>query len=265
MKKFLLLMVCALIASNINAQLTTGEPSAKKIRTGNRPEAGNFGIYMGITSDMFKGWTDGDIKVSSLPLINLKYMATDRMEVRLGMEFAKTREKIKGDEIIDIEDYKTENLSASVVESSNIFYPGFAYHFAPINILDVYVGAELPIGWSKNVSTMEAGSDKSSVKKSSFDIGLGAFIGLQAFVADLPFAIGFEYGISSMFQTGLKYKQETVLDGEKQVVYTASVDDLPKLAEGGSISGNEVFDSLKAKKGEIGHQFRVTLTYYFGK
>lgn len=240
-----------------NAQLSTVEPSAKKFKGGNRVEAGDFGLYMGLTSDMFKGWCDGGMKVTALPLINFKYMMTDRMEFRLGFEFYKQRTKYSGDAYID--EIVTMDDMAKQLDSKNYFYPGFAYHFTPKNLFDVYVGAELPFGWSKNVVESELGVMYSSTKKSSFDIGLGAFIGLQAYIADLPLAVGFEYGISSLFQTGLKYKNESVDQaGRKTVVYTKD----PYIFN--DYQGTE-YESLTAKKGEIGQQFRVTFTYYFKK
>lgn len=252
----LMLLAIAFSTAVTNAQLSTVEPSAKKFKGGNRAEAGDFGLYMGLTSDMFKGWFDGGLKVTALPLLNFKYMATDNWEVRLGFEFYKQRTKYKGDAIVDSETVRSD--LSSQVESRNYFYPGFAYHFTPKNLLDVYVGAELPFGWSKNSNNNEMGKSSYSIKKTSFDIGLGAFIGLQAYIADLPFAIGVEYGISSLFQTGLKYKNESVdEEGNKKVFYTKD----PEIFG----ESSEKYENLKAKKGEIGQQFRITFTYYFKK
>ena len=70
------------------AQITTGESSAQVIRTGNRAEAGNFGLYLGATADMFKNLISvGDAEFKALPLINFKYMANDNLELRLGLEW----------------------------------------------------------------------------------------------------------------------------------------------------------------------------------
>lgn len=250
----LVILAIAFSTSQVNAQLTTVEPSAKKIKGGNRVEAGDFGIYMGLTSDMFKGWFDKGLKITALPLVNFKYMATDRMEVRLGAEFYKESTKASGDKLID--DTTSEPNSSSSIDSRNYFYPGFAYHFTPKNLLDVYVGAEMPIGWSRDSDkTLDANVSKSATK-ASFDIGLGAFVGLQAYIADLPFAIGVEYGISGLFQTCLKYKYEMIdADSQKTIYYTKD----PAVFQ----SNTDIYSDLKAKKGEVGQQFRVTFTYYF--
>ncbi len=253
MKTKLTLLVFMFLAGigNAGAQITEGVPSAKKIRVGNRPVEGNFGLYMGASSNMLKGIFDENIKISALPLINLKYMATDQFELRLGVEFYETSERLKGD-------YTDGDGSvfSRVGESNGLLSPGIAYHFSKSNIFDVYVGAELPLGWdgSFSKSKYESGDNYSSkISKNAFQIGLGAFIGLQVFVANLPLALGVEYGISSRFDAGLKYKNEITENGKTQTYYTSEL----------SESYKDEFDKLKAKKGTIGNQVRLTLSYYF--
>lgn len=279
MKKIFLTAVLALcVGMSATAQISTGEPTAKKIRTGNRPQAGDFGLYLGMTSNMFKNLADNDIKMDPLPLINLKYMITDNWEARVGLEFYRTRETLKTE--IETDGYEgkyegndntyTLKGKEKFVESQNHINPGIAYHFNSKNILDVYMGAEATIGWSRNslyhdYSKLEGTEVKegyNNTRKASFQMGAGAFIGLQAFIADLPLAIGVEYGISTLFDTHLRYKNESQYgDGDEMVTYTPSMDDLPNLKAHG-IGGGE-YDGLKANKGKIGNQFRITLSYYF--
>ncbi len=254
------IIVCALMAMGLclpsMAQITEGVPTAKTIRTGNRVKKGDFGIYMGVSSNMFKDMFDKDVKFDNpLPLVNLKYMVTDRVEARLGLQFSKTREKLSGDVYTDIEHNKTVDYSNKYVKSTNLFQPGIAYHFSRSNILDVYAGAELPFGWSRDVLYDGSYDDNDSyMKKGAFNIGLGAFIGLQAYIGDLPLALGVEYGISSMADLGCKYK---VKEGDTEY----QVPDYNALKNMGNQVGR--FDGLKARKGQIGNQFRVTLTYFF--
>lgn len=241
------------------AQITTGKPSSKVIRTGNRAQAGDFGLYVGATSNMFKDMFDKDVKLEALPLINFKYMTSNQFETRIGIEIYKSSERLKGDMLIAGEEGdKTTALSDKYAKSQAMIYPGIAYHFSKRNLLDVYVGAELPLGWSSDRRLSEGDDMSNSVTKSSFVIGLGAFIGLQAYIANLPLAIGVEYGLSSRFDAGLKYKYESTAEGETQTYYA------PDLSAFKNLQTNaERFDKLKAKKGEIGSQFRLTLTYYF--
>ena len=222
------------------AQITTGESSSQVVRTGNRAEAGDFGLYLGATSDMFKNIVDG-FDVQALPLLNFKYMISDKLEARLGLEWwtAADGNKAKGE--LNDEDFKTKKRNKY---TDKYLYPGIAYHFSKSNILDVYVGAELPIGWEKTVTANFADYggkdydvDTKEIKR-EFNIGLGAFVGMQAYVANLPLAIGVEYGISSL----------KTISSSKFI--TAEEQDYkdPKVS-------NNTW--------KVGQQARLTLTYFF--
>lgn len=245
-------VVLLLSTAFASAQLTMADPIAGKIKGGNRAESGNFGLYMGVTSNMFSGWANSDVDVTALPLINFKYMVTDRFEARLGLELYKQKNKVSS-EVEMKEDNSTIEGASKTVESRNYFYPGIAYHFAPKNILDIYVGAELPIGWCRDYYNEEVGKTTTQSSKTTFDIGVGAFVGLQAYIADLPIALGVEYGLSALLNAGLKYKN-TIIDaeGKKTTYYTDA-------AKEGR------YDEYNATKSNIGSQFRLTFTYYFGK
>lgn len=275
-KFVLFLILLSLGGYNLSyAQITTGKPTSKVIRSGNRAQAGDFGIYLGATSDMLQAF-DKDVTFTALPLINLKYMVTDQFEARIGLELYKTSKSFKGDAIRPDLNNPGENvtvpLSYKNASSNAMLYPGIAYHFSKRNLLDVYVGAELPLGWTSetlNGNTLDQGEvggnlgyviGESSKTKRAFVIGLGAFIGIQAYIADLPLALGAEFGISSRFDTGLKYKNVYTQGGETQTYYSPDLD----FSEGESAEGiNYDYSKLKAKTGEIGGQVRLTLTYYF--
>lgn len=245
MKKFFSFVAAVLLAVPTFAQISDAKPTSHTLKTGNRPVKGTYGLYMGVTSDMFKDWSDNNISVSSLPIINFKYMQTDNIELRLGFEFSKNKTVTKG-ELSDT-DVKSKKVNAS-----NTFTPGFAYHFSPKNILDVYAGAELPIGWTRDKVYNESGDDYSSVKHGAFNIGLGGFIGLQAFIGHLPLALGVEYGLSAKLDLGDTYRYAVKSSGSKN----EWVSDTP--------SGPR-FDKLKKRDGAWGSQFRITLSYYFNK
>lgn len=212
-------MLCAGLLGH--AQITTGESSSRVIRTGNRAEEGDFGLYLGGTTTIFKNF-DNLENFDFLPLINVKYMFTDQVEGRVGIEWWK--EKSTTDDDGD------ESIRS---ESSMLFYPGIAYHFSKSNLLDVYVGAELPFGWG--AKKIEYDDDES--RASFFRLGVGAFIGLQAYVANLPVAIGVEYGLSTLYNgvsDGYLYKD-----------------------------GMSIKEHIDNSKWNLGHQARVTLTYFF--
>lgn len=213
-----------------NAQITTGESSSKVIRTGNRAKAGNFGIYLGATSDIFKNLGDnGPEHFEALPLINLKYMKSDALEYRLGFEWWKKSDSQKYDG--GQKDYETNNS-----ETSFMFYPGIAYHFSNKNLLDVYVGGEVPFGFgSKSFE-----NDDYDASAGHFRFGLGAFIGLQAYIGNLPLALGLEYGVSTQYNK--------VSDGSMTQ---------DKMTIG------EIHEDLSESKWRLGQQLRLTLSYYF--
>lgn len=228
-KVFLLLALCVSVLT-VNAQITTGESSSKVIRTGNRAKAGNFGIYFGATSDIFKNiGNNGPEHFEALPLINLKYMQSDNLEYRLGFEWWKKSDSSE----MDVEGNDGEMKNS---ESSYMFYPGLAYHFSNKNLLDVYVGGELPIGFAGK--SYEYGDTDESA--SHFRIGLGAFIGLQAYIGNLPLALGVEYGVSTQYN---------------------KVSDGSMTQDGMTI--DEISEDLKESKFRLGQQFRLTLSYYF--
>ncbi len=245
-------------------QLSTRESIPSVIHMGTRPEAGNFGIFIGPSISEIKDMVDKGIRWKGLPLVNFKYYIKDRLEVRLGLQFSKTREKSDGDLLNISNDYFEEeegempdeevgNTSVKVIDmnSYNRLTPGIAYHFSPQNIVDVYVGANVPLGWDRYKSVHNEGDIKNEVSQNVFVVGVGGFIGLQWFVADLPVALGFEYGFYGLSQSGMKYKH-VVSDGEtSQTYYTKDEND------------GVLYDNLKHSKFDFGTDLRITLSYYF--
>lgn len=221
-----------------NAQITTGESTSQVIRTGNRAKAGNFGIYFGATTEMFKNIANGGPQhFEALPLINLKYMQTDNLEFRLGFEWYKKSDTNK-------DEFEGGESKATEKESSFMFYPGLAYHFNNRNLLDVYVGGDLPFGFgskgSKSELSREGEDSDDELTAKEFKIGLGAFIGLQAYIANLPLAIGMEYGVNCLYHH--------VGDG------TLTQDGMTIDAPMEDHTNNQF---------KLGHQVRFTLSYYF--
>ena len=227
-KKIILSFLAILFVIPSMAQLSEGEPNSTTIpRTGNRPRHGNWGMYIGgsvrqvmdlvdaIKDDSYNGW--------GLPLLNLKYYVTDRWEVRCGFEFASKSSSLT------LKQDESENgpLTKAYKQDSQHFarfFPGFAYHFNTKNILDVYMGANMPIGYDTHKSYREGKAEgiKTSerVLDGTFVIGGGVFIGLQCFIADLPLSIGVETGFSGVIRSGGQPKITTNDGTTKQTIYT---------------------------------------------
>ena len=239
------------LATMADAQISTGETSSKVIRTGNRAQAGNFGIYLGATSEIFKSIGESGTKFSAIPLINLKYMKTDQLEYRLGFEWY---DKYTSENTFSGEDDEVK-FSETSSESKFMFYPGVAYHFSPKNLLDVYVGAEVPIGFGTvgNHTFLDGleGEEAEGVETRTghtakvFRMGVGAFIGLQAYIANLPIALGVEYGVSTLYN---HFYQGTF---EKDGYFLSEID------------ASSIDTQRSATKWKLGNQVRVTLSYYF--
>lgn len=237
MKKFLLILTVCLGGSLMSqAQISTGENTAQTIRTGNRAEMGDFGLYLGATSNMFQSIGDENTKFSALPLLNFKYMVTDKVEARVGFEWwSKTTTE------------KSDEGSADAMQSDRntniMFYPGIAYHFNRSNILDVYVGAELPIGGGGMASKVKYDDNEikdATITSTRFDIGIGGFIGLQAYICNLPLAVGLEYG----FNFRNSHVGNGVLSADEFTIQSPMKDH----------SSNRFV---------LGNQARFTITYFF--
>jgi hypothetical protein len=249
------LFVALMAVSTAFAQISTGEPNSSVIpRTGNRPQAGDFGLYLGASvtqiMDLVKLNKDNDFKDNifwALPAINLKYYFTNNWEGRIGFQFAceGTTEKYTPEDADWIKNKSDVNYTR--------FLPGVAYHFNTKNILDVYLGAQLPIGF--NVASSKSSTDGYSItnKNNKFVIGAGIFFGLQFFVADLPFAIGIETGYSGIasFSGG----DRTIVNDDGDVTITY------RPVAGGSIP----VEKSSYMAGHWGADAAITFTYYFNK
>lgn len=264
MKKFTLLksvlfvaLLCVMTLPQAFAQISDGNPTFRTIRTGNRPQEGTFGIYLGVSASQIQAISDNKLEWSGIPIINFKYFSSENLEWRLSFVANNTTNKnLKG--TIEYQDEKI-NVREKARDGGIYLTPGVAYHFNSKNIFDVYVGGALPFGYGyDNLVYKVNDKNNGTSKRSSFDLGLEGFIGIQCFVADLPLALGFEYGFSGMIHFGQKYKN-TVLDsdGNEQVFYTTEkpngTEDLVE------------YTKLSNKNGRFGSDFRVTISYYFNK
>ncbi len=266
-KSFLTLLVVLMGIGTAFAQISTGEPNSSVIpRTGNRPQGGDFGLYLGASvtqiMDLVKlnekiGEGDDRAVYWALPAFNLKYYTSDNFEIRCGFEFA-------AQSVSDKTAYlKTEAGQRSTASNRNFtrFLPGFAYHFNTKNILDVYVGAQVPIGFNttdiNTISIQDSKKQQNRFHQGEFVIGGGVFFGLQVFVADLPFAIGIETGYSGQALLGNGVGKTTIIDDGKKYVYKGQIEGmteqklLPELKSSSHMEGTWHADAA------------ITFTYYF--
>jgi hypothetical protein len=255
------------------AQLSDRVNNPSKFKTGTRPIAGNMGFYLGISSEDIKTWlakedsttqdsTEEVIK-SIIPLVSLKYYINDDLVFRIGIKASK--EKTVRDGKIDPA-VNGGNLTSKTdirVTSETYFSPAIEKHFLNSNLLDAYVVGTLPIGYIKEKVVDSWHNDlgdfqESTMTKNSLAYGLEGHIGLQAFIADLPLALGLELGISGIGYRGEKYKNvvNSSIGGvtTDQKYYTWKDD--PQ---------NLKYSSLKSNSFDTNGSIRLTLSYYFSK
>ncbi len=256
MRKLLTFTVAMFITFGLSAQLSTRENVPSVLRYGTRPQAGNYGLFIGPSVfgiiDLIK--TTGSVGANTfmlgLPMVNFKYYKTDDLEIRLGIQMANEKTKLVGepDTSLAVVGNQKELLSESVFRLT----PAFAKHFGKQNMLDVYMGLGLVLGRNGYKDELEV-DDKNSraISQGVLVGGFSYIIGLQAFIADLPVAIGLEYGISALGHYGLQYKVTEVNAGTEQIYYLANLGDLHQ------------YKSLKHKNFFLGNDLRITLSYYF--
>ena len=265
-------MLVFLTASFTNAQISQGDPTATTIKTGNRPDAGTFGLYFGGALLLH-----GE-KPYFMPSINLKYFASKKLEIRASLDVYSNSYSYSGRAIgagIYDDDKQLYKLSkggtfGGALSSHFTLAPGFAYHFSNSNILDVYVGAEVPLGIRSYSNTSVASGDNApggnattNITATPFHLGLNALIGLQAFIGNLPLAIGFEYGLGLGADLGYKYKVVSV-EGDNKATYYVDGSAMQTVAGVNALDNAATkFANLSSSQAEIDHFFRVTLSYYF--
>lgn len=257
------LVAMLLVVSSAMAQISTGEPYSSVIpRTGNRPQQGDWGLYIGASATQIMDLVNYNQEVNSsldfldrssvfwaIPIVNIKYYVRDSWELRCGFEFACQTES---QTLKLANDTKTIGTSKLKTESNfTRFLPGFAYHFNTSNILDVYMGAQMPLGWEVSMTKNNSNdamnnSELRKTRMGTFVIGGGVFVGLQVFVADLPFAIGVEGGYSGMARLGGVAKTTHTVDNKTQVF----------------VDGQQVSSATKAFA-NWGADAAITFSYYF--
>jgi hypothetical protein len=229
-------------------------------KTGTRPQKGDIGLWVGPSIMEFIQMADNNINWRGMPLLNLKFYFSDKTVFRLGLQIYNKSQGLKAKETIAPIDSTDVKLSKS--KTYFMINPGIEYHFTPKNICDVYLGANIPIGANTNMekNSYTFGKDKvyHNVSQNQFLLGIGAFVGLQFFIADLPIAIGLEGGLSGLGKFGgpTKHVYNELNEKntyEKKIYYEYNDEDF----------GNWEAKKISSNKFEFGYDFRITFSYYF--
>ncbi len=284
-KSFYAFLIVILGVNFTYAQLSDRVNSPSTFKIGTRPVAGNWGVVFAPTLQDFSDISsriDGKDSTNSanvLPIIALRMYKSDNLVLRIGIRSKTKNLKIGGTVLAPTTggNYITE-LKYQRRNAELYITPGAEYHFSKSNILDVYVGACIPLGYFKeNQTDYMRESDLtgfySSVERKRFGLAYGfeGFIGIQAFVADLPFSIGLELGSTGLGKLGKKWKVDSysVAGGvaTTQSYYTTNLDanDVIDPTIVGAAVQVEQFSKLTAKSFYVDGMARLTLSYYFVK
>ena len=286
MKKLIYAFLFLILGVNFSfAQLSDRVNSPSTFKIGTRPVAGNWGVTFAPTFQDFSDIAnriDGNDTTNVknvLPIIAIRMYKSDNFVVRIGIRSKTSNLKISGTVVPPI--VGTGYLTDLKYQRRNAeFYltPGAEYHFSKSNILDVYLGACIPLGYFKENETdymrmSDLTTDYTSKERKRFGLAYGfeGFVGIQAFVADLPFSIGLELGTVGLGKTGKKWKVDSysVTGGvvTTQSYYTLNLDDNDKIDPTvvGGLVQIENFTKLTAKSFYVDGMARITLSYYFNK
>jgi hypothetical protein len=265
MKKllFFVLLLLAIGSAQVFSQLSDRVNSPSTFKVGTRPVMGNYGLFFGLAYNELAYWFDHDIDYNGIPIVSIKYYRTDNNVWRIGFQTSTTNEILKGkiDPLINggtLEERK-------MVDNTSRFtaYPGYEHHFTGNNLLDVYMGTVIPFGWDRrryvdNDSYNNGDYNEYSLTRTSLTYGLEGFVGVQAFVADLPLAIGADFGAALLGHAFDRYKHRisseigTLITD--QVYYTVNED-------GSGIK----YETLSRRDFQLQGNIRITLTYFFKK
>ena len=175
---------------------------------------------LGLTNDTVAGL---DIRNSLNPgdLLTFKYYNTNSVAYRIGIRLYKDSEKFKGESDsltqiihnpnVPISGPFITNKERKVSSREYNLVPGIEKHYNASNFFDVYAGADLYLGFKRDVSIdneeySNGDQNKEKMTTSSTVVGLGGVVGFNVFIAHLPISIGLEYGWNAKWTKGGKTK-----------------------------------------------------------
>lgn len=257
-----------MISQNAEAQLSDRVNNPTTFKVGTRPIQGNLGVAVGVGRSDLEGWfdlgseDDADERVfESLPLMTLKYYLADDFVFSCGIKGEMSRKVFKGDVDPELNDLGVSAKNTKTIESEFMLVPGAEKHFMNSNILDVFVVGRLPLGMVTDIDVANVDFDNENYtynehKRRSLLVGLDFALGVNMFIADLPFAIGLEAGIA-----GYGYMNNKTKHIEKYSVNGVSGDQEYYTVDGDDIK----YSSLKSRTFELEPNYRFSLSYFFKK
>lgn len=225
MKKVLTSLLFAALTLPGFAQLSTRTNDALNEPLGARPQAGAMALTFGLD---LGGLFGGDSTVASLDNSNnlasgnpltFRYYNTNDVVYRAGIRLYKSSEKFTGSTDSTTQangggqDFTLTDREYRSSMREYVLIPGIEKHFSAANIFDVYIGGDLYLGFRKdmtidNTERSNGDFDKLTQKTGSAVIGLGGVVGFNVPIAQLPIALGLEYGWNAKWTKGGKTQNE---------------------------------------------------------
>lgn len=253
-KNKLILVGLAVICFHLSSysQLSDRVNSPSTYTLGTRPVAGNYGIQIGSSYRDVEDIFDQNKDFEALPIVTLKYYNTNNTVYTIGLKTNKEKTVLKGTLSSPSEELEYKSLNSELM-----IVPGIEKHFGQTNILDVFVGLRAPFGIQREIEKQVSGGLTMKSSKNSLGYGIDAFVAFQAFIGDLPFAIGAEINYSLFGKLGDKYKITTEGGiGGDQTYYVTDVSNP-------LVSPFDEFDELSARTLMVESDIRVNLVYFF--
>jgi hypothetical protein len=267
----LTLLFIFIFSSASFAQLSQRENLPATYKLGTRPVEGDLGFYVGVDAktigNLFNGssssGSDALRTKTDFPLVNVKYYLTNTTVLRLGVALTKEKDLFSATGAVDTTGNASVEAKSATSSHEYLLIPAIEKHFGSSNFLDAYVGAQLYLGMlrdRKDSLDVRENGDQYELKRrgGAFITGLGGFIGLQAFIADLPLAVGVEYGIVGKTYLGQKYKVQESQTVGGVVINNDHVEDPDNNAFSGYQKGS-------SREFTLSNMVRVTLNYYFSR
>ena len=271
-KLFTFLTVICITTSVSFSQISERVNDESTYLLGARPQAGNFGFYLGLSTAEIGEITESNWEESGIPLIKVKYYYSDKIVLRAGVQVSKRRRSIEGSAEGSVDFYTgfAQDYKHVETDASWNFVVGGEKHFDLSNIFDSYIGVSSNFGYERSVRVHNesySNGDYRDDEGSNFGLtyGLETFIGTNFFIADLPIAAGLELGFiaKNYGANKYKYKWDEEFDGTSNsgTYYTSLVDDFED-ETANTFSTSSQFTDLKARRFDIMPLVRVTLTFY---
>lgn len=215
--KFFLPLLLVIVGFNSFAQLSTRVKDSTSFKFATRPQKGDKALF---TSFVLK-----DTALKSLKLYDIlklsdklvfKYYLSDNKVFRANMHISRKSESQKGI-IADSTFYNPivkphlQDNQYKVANTQIILKPGFERHVKATNIIDVYAGADLWLGYGRlnlisNTALTNGDYSNMQITMNQALLGGNAFTGFNVFIAKLPLSLGLEYGWNGLAQLGNKMK-----------------------------------------------------------